>query len=216
MGETMPSPESTIVCRARAMRPLPSRKGWIMTRLRCAMAARNRTGTVPLTLRDSTSLSTRSSTSSASGRFIDVGSGFVSDPDVSRSIEAWPGAQIMLDHHEMKRLQKGLIDNGFGFSQLEDIGHSVPVAGKRLPCLCGCVKGLLSFDAVEHIVERGAITLDPVRPSDCPGKAHSPKMACPSSRLVPHVLGELAPQTLYLSDNEQIGIFRFWRDINAQ
>ena len=40
VGSMTRSRASTSVCRARAMRPLPSLNGWIITRFRCAIAAR--------------------------------------------------------------------------------------------------------------------------------------------------------------------------------
>src|ERR1035437_3325722 len=44
MGARISSRARISVCRARAIRPLPSRNGWTITRLRCAIAARTSTG----------------------------------------------------------------------------------------------------------------------------------------------------------------------------
>jgi hypothetical protein len=57
----------TSVCRHRAIRPLPSRNGWIMTRFRWAIAARTIAAESVSAASAATSSSTRPGTSSASG-----------------------------------------------------------------------------------------------------------------------------------------------------
>ncbi len=65
-GATTPSPASTSDCTQRAMRPLPSLKGWISTRFRWAIAART-IGHPPVPLAWSTISATSRSTSSRGG-----------------------------------------------------------------------------------------------------------------------------------------------------
>ena len=91
--------------------------------------------------------------------------------DVDRPGSPSAGAlrEVVLQHHEMQRSNEGLVDRDARIvSELQDVGHRVPIAENRHPGLALRVERLLVVGRGNGIVQGDVVALDAVRSLDGP------------------------------------------------
>jgi len=84
----------------------------------------------------------------------DLAVGIAPDPGRAGTPAAGILREIVLDHHEVHRLKKSLVDAAGGILRvLEDIGHGIAVARHGQRRLHAGVQGLLAFDGRDDVVQ---------------------------------------------------------------
>src|SRR3954468_3701157 len=108
--------------------------------------------------------------------------------------------QVVLEHHEVKALEKALVDLEAVVGYLQDVGHRGPVAGESLlGLLFGAERGFF-FHGSNDVIERGVVSLNAVGPLDRSGKRHSPQGPGPAPRLR-HPIAQPLPLVSKQSEN---------------
>ena len=102
---------------------------------------------------------------------------YVAAPPLARGF-----VEVVLEHHEVERLQQRCVDGGRRWSQADHVGHGVPVAADRITRGRIGDAGLLTLHDGGHVLDAGVVPLDGVRSLDRPRLGHPPKRPVPPSR----------------------------------